>query len=249
IAQARPQDDRDRQIVELSRMAVARIHQDRQEYEESIAAYRGMGRDSPLFKEVLYESAWALLGAKQFDQAIDVLDQLLAYGENSSVGIEIKQLRGKVKIQARDYPAAEEEFLALRAAFEAALHKLAPRLTHRADASAYFASVVGHEMEHFSLETLLPSDAVAIAQGLPAASAGRDLARETGALEREILEIRALLVEMEAAVAAPEKARLFNDLGAQAAALDHVESDLLEIREQLLLRLVPGSQRSRGAER
>src|SRR5690606_285438 len=100
IAQARPHDDRARQMVELSRMAVARIHQDRQEYEESIAAYRGMGRDSPLFKEVLYESAWALLGAKQFDQAIDVLDQLLAYGENSSVGIEIKQLRGKVKIQA-----------------------------------------------------------------------------------------------------------------------------------------------------
>lgn len=243
VTQARPRASEDRQVVELARLAVARIHHDRGDYPQAIAAYRGLGRDSPFFLEALYESAWALLAARQYPQAIDALNDLVTYDPASPLDLEIKQLRGKVKIQARDYPGAESEFLALQKSFEGAVRQLAPRLQHRADATEYFASVVASELEHFSLTAVLPIEAVAVARTLPVAQSAVALARDTGALARELVEVRALLAQMEAALATSEKARLFNDLGAQAAALDHVELDLLEVREQLVRRLVAANGR------
>lgn len=241
IAQARPRDSGDRQIVELAVLAVARIHQENGDFERAVAAYRTIGRDSSFFMEALYESAWALLGAKQFEQAVAVLDQLLLYDPSTPITIEIKQLRGKAKIRAFDYPGAEQEFMALREAFAAQVSQLAPRLRHRADASGYLASVVGDELEHFSMSALLPRDALPIAETLPLARAAVGLAHETGALDRELTDLLAMLAQMETALAAPQKARLFSDLAAQAAALDNVELELLDLRESLVARLAERS--------
>src|SRR5690606_39219985 len=241
IVQARPQEPRDRQIVELAALAIARIHQDHGEFERAVAAYRTIGRDSPFFLEALYESAWALLGAMQFEQAVDVLDRLLAYDPAAPITIEIKQLRGKAKIRASDYAGAEAEFKALQEQFAALVERLAPQLRHRADASGYFAVVVRDDAEHFSTSALLPAEALPIVETLPTARAAVALARDTGALDRELTELRALLAQMESALAAPEKARLFSDLAAQAAALDNVELELLDLREDLVARVAARS--------
>ncbi len=237
IVKANPRNPRDRQIKELSWLAIGRIRHDRDEPELAVRAYRQLGRDSPFFPEAMYETAWTLLVGQQYEQSIQALDLLLIYDPQSTIAPEIKQLRGKIKIQQRDYASAEEEFLTLRREFDRLGKQLGRKLSTQGDARAYFAAVVGEDMENFSLSSLLPVAALPVARSLSSAVHAESLAKQVGYLRRELDETRDLLARMEEAVQAREKARLFNDLGAHAAGLDNVDKDLLELREELVFRL------------
>ncbi len=248
ITKVRPSDPRDRQIVALAWMAIGRIHHDIGEVDDAVRAYRRIGRDSPFFPEAMYETAWTLLRADQFEQAVQALDLLLIYDPLSPIVPEIKQLRGKIRVQQRDYKSAEEEFLALRREFDKLATQLGRRLSAKGDATDYFAAVVGADMEHFSLASVLPVGAVPVARTLPRAVQAEALAREVGALERELADTRTLLGRMEEAVRARDKARLFNDLAAHAAGLDNVDDDLMAVEESLIGRLA-GDRDLGAAER
>ncbi len=236
ITKSRPSAPRERQVVELAWMALGRIHHDRDDTDDAVRAYKRIGRDSPFFPEAMYETAWTLLRAARFDQAVQALDLLLLYDPRSSIVPEIKQLRGKVRIQQRDYKGAEEEFLGLRREFDRLGTQLGRKLQAKGDATEYFAAVIGEDMEHFSLASILPVGALPVARSLPRAVQAEDLARDVGKLERELGETRDLLARMEEAVRAKEKARLFSDLAAHIAGLDNVEDDLLGIEEALVAR-------------
>lgn len=244
ITKAKPSSPDDRQIVELAWMGLARIHHDEDHVDEAVRAYRRIGRDSAYFPEAMYETAWTLMAAQQYEQAVQALDLLLVYDPDSPIAAEIKHLRGKVRIQQRDYEGAEEQFLALRREFDRLAKRLGGKLQSKGDATVYFAAVVGEDMEHFSLGSLVPVGAIPIARSLPRAVHGEALAREVGALDRELDDLRALLARMEEAVGVPHKAKLFNDLGAHLAALDDGASQVIDVQERLVARL---SVRAKGA--
>lgn len=244
ITKARPSDPNDRQIVELAWLALARIHHDEGNVDDAVRAYRRIGRDSPYFPEAMYETAWTLMAAQQYEQAVQALDLLLVYDPDSPIAAEIKHLRGKVRIQQRDYEGAEEQFLALRREFDRLAKRLGGKLQSKGDATAYFEAVVGEDMEHFSLGSLLPGGAVPLARALPRAVHGEALSREVGALDRELDDLRALLARMEEAVAVPHKAKLFNDLAAHVSGLDDGAARVIDVQERIIARL---SVRARGA--
>lgn len=237
ITRANPPNPRDRQIVELAWMATARIRHDEGDVDRAVKAYRRISRDSPYFPEAMYETAWTLMAAQEYDQAVQALDLLLVYDPDSPIAAEIKHLRGKVRIQQRDYQGAEEQFLALRREFDRLSKRLGSTLQSKGDATAYFAAVVGEDMEHFSLGALLPTAAVPVARALPRAVHAESISHEVGGLDRELAELRSLLARMEEAVGVPHKAKLFGDLAAHVAGLDAGASDVVEVQEQLVGRL------------
>lgn len=237
IVKANPSDPGDRQIVQLAWMGIARIHHDEGNTEDAVRAYRRIGRDSPYFPEAMYEVAWTLMAAQQYEQAVQALDLLLAYDPDSPIAAEIKSLRGKVRIQQRDYEGAEEQFLALRRDFDRLAKRLGGKLQGKGDATTYFAAVVGEDMEHFSLAALLPVETVPMARALPRAVHGETMAREVGALDRELEDLRALLSRMEEAVDVTHKARLFTDLAAHVSSLDDGTSQVIDLQERLVARL------------
>ncbi len=236
ITNARPTAVGDRQIMELAWMAMGRVHHDERDWDDAVRAYREVGRDSPFFSEAMYETAWTLLRAGRFDRAQQGLDLLLVYDPDSPIAPEIKQLRGKLKIQQRDYKAAEDEFLALRREFDGLAQRLEGRLKVKEDVSRYFAAVIGEDMEHFSLGSLLPAGAISVAQSLPRAMQAEDMTRDVGHLEEELRDTRALLSRMEEAIRAKERARLFTDLGAHLASVDTVVEELVDVESDLVRR-------------
>lgn len=244
ITKARPTDPRDRRIVELSWMAIGRIFHDQALTDDAVGAYRRIGRDSPFFSEAMYETAWTLLAAKQYDQAVKALDLLIVYSPDSPIVPEIKQLRGKIRIQQRDYQGAEEQFLSLRREFDRLARRVGRKLEAQGDATAYFGAVIGEDMQHFALDAILPAAAVSVARALPRAVQGATLAREAGTLDRELRDVMAMLSQMEEAVRVKDKARLFTDLAAHVASLDNVETDLIDIQEDLVDRLVRKAESS-----
>jgi tetratricopeptide (TPR) repeat protein len=240
VTAARPNNDRDKRIVELAWMARARIHHDLDQTDLSVTAYRRISRDSPFFPEAMYETAWTLLRAGNYDRALQALDLLMVYDPESPILPEIKQLRGKVKIQMRDWPEAENEFLALRREFDELAKRLGRQLEAKADAADYFAAVAAEDMQHFSLDAVMPVEAVPVADTLPRAVQTVELANEIGDVGQMLFETRALLAKMEAAVRAKERARLFTDLGAHLSSLDSVDIEIVELKEKLLVRARSG---------
>jgi tetratricopeptide (TPR) repeat protein len=236
LASLRTSDSDLGQIVDLSWLAQARIHHDRFETEKSVRAYRRISRDSPYFPEAMYETAWTLLRASNFRRAVDALDLLLQYDPSSPLVPELKSLRGKVKIRQRDWGGAEEEFKQLRREFADLSRRVGQDAETWSDAQRYFSAVVAEDMEHFTLASVMPVSAVPIGKTLPRAVQGVEVARLTGDLEHQLTDTRGLLRRMEEAVRASERARLFNDLGAQLASLDNSAMELVEIKEALILR-------------
>lgn len=232
---ATPINERDKRIVELAWMARARIHHDLGETDLAVRAYRRISRDSPFFPEAMYETAWTLLAAGNHDRALQALDLLLVYDPQSPIVPEIKQLRGKVKIQMRDWQEAENEFLALRREFDDLSRNLGRALEAKADAAEYFAAVAAEDMQHFSLAAVMPIEAVPVAESLPRAVQTVELANEVGEVEQMLFETRTLLERMEEAVKAKERARLFTDLGAHLSSLDAADLEIIELKEKLLI--------------
>ncbi|PRP91332.1 Anaphase-promoting complex, cyclosome, subunit 3 [Enhygromyxa salina] len=233
---ATPINERDKRIVELAWLARARIHHDLDETDRAVQAYRRISRDSPFFSEAMYETAWTLLRAGNYDRALQALDLLLVYDPDGPIVPEIKQLRGKVKIQMRDWQAAEGEFLALRREFDELSKRLGRQLEAKADAAHYFSAVAAEDMQHFSLGAVMPVEAVPVADTLPRAVQTVELANEVGEVEQMLFETRALLARMEEAAKARERARLFTDLGAHLSSLDSVDLEIIALEEKLLAR-------------
>ena len=248
IASAHPRDDEDDAIVELAWLAIGRIQHDEGNIDASVDAYREISRDSVYFPEAMYETAWTLLRAGRNEGAIAALDLLLVYDPDSPIVPEIKQLRGKIRIQERDWAEAEREFLALRREFSDLGRQVGEQLLGRDDATAWFSSVIAEDMPHFSIEAIMPLQAARLAEALPRAVQGRDIAREVGTLSRELEDVRALLAQMETAVRAKERANLFPDLAAAMAGLDAAELELIEIHESMW-RWLRTSRNSNGLER
>lgn len=226
----------DREIRDLAWMARARLHFDQNDPASALRAYRNIGRDSPLFAEAMYETAWALLRAGRHEVALAALDVVLTHAPDGPVAPEALQLRGKLHVQQRAWKDAEKEFTGLRRSFEAKAKSLAAALTVEADAAAYYTAVARSEGPEFTLEALLPRGAGVFARTMRRATQAERLARETGALGRTLRETRDLLARMEVAAAASERPRVFTDLGAHWTALDGAAFQLAEAREQLLAR-------------
>ncbi len=253
LARARVRTSEDREIRDLAWLARARIHSDLGEQAEALRAYRQVGRDSPLFAEAMYEAAWALLRAGRPEVALAALDLVVRLAPDGPIAPEALQLRGKLQIQQRAWKAAEVEFTALRRDFEARAKALAGALSVEADAASYYAALARNDGDEFKLDAVLPRGALGLARGLRRASQAEQLARETGTVTRMLTDTRELLSRMEAAAAAPERPRLFTDLGAQWTAIDQTQFELADAAEQLLTRaserLEPRSAQQLQAQR
>jgi tetratricopeptide (TPR) repeat protein len=236
IIKAQPSKGRDKQIYELAWLARARIHHDRGDYERALKGYRRIARASPYYFTALYETAWTLLRADRFALAGQTLDRLLALEPGGPLAPEIRQLRGKLRILQGDLEGAEAAFEELRLEFE----RSGKALAATAAPPDYYAAIAGSDMEGFALAAVLPASTRAIARTLPRAVQAESIAQTIGVLDRELADLRGQLTRMEAAVAAPDRVRLFTDLGAQSAALDRAENDLMEVMEELCVRAGKG---------
>ncbi|HFE46290.1 MAG TPA: hypothetical protein ENJ18_12465 [Nannocystis exedens] len=225
-------NSRDRAVVELAWLARARIHHDRGDFERSLKAYRRIGRASPYYFTAVYESAWVLIRADRFALAAQALERLLAIEPGGPLVPEIRQLGGKLRILQGDLVGAEAAFAELSKEFEGRALALASTVAP----AEYFSAIVGADMEGFDLAAVIPRSSVAIARSLPRASQAESIGQTIGVLDRELTELRAQLTRMEAAINAPERVRLFTDLGGQTAVLDGAEWDLVEVMEGLCAR-------------
>ena len=169
--------------------------------------HRQISRDSALFQEALYETAWILLRDESFDRAAGpgpALDLRSRFVHR--LGDQAGEERSRF---ARDWGASRSS--SRSEGVRRPARRLSTQLTARDDSREYFSAVVAEDMAHFRLDAVMPLEAVPVASESRGGPPRRSF--DSSASSTELVETNALLVRMEQAVRAPERARLFQDLG------------------------------------
>ncbi|MDI7266969.1 MAG: tetratricopeptide repeat protein [Myxococcota bacterium] len=103
--------DEDKQVVDLTYLAVGRLSYELNKYDEAVAAYQRLSQDSKYFDRALYEVAWVHLARLDTTRARRALELLIIYNEDSRYAPEAKVLLGNILLREGRMVSNEECFL------------------------------------------------------------------------------------------------------------------------------------------
>jgi tetratricopeptide (TPR) repeat protein len=117
-------DQRYFQVKDLARLGLGRIAHEQHRGDDAFYYYFQVPNDSPRLPEAMFEAAYSRYEAKDFDGAIDLLDQLEARFPHSASADEAALLRGYVALSRCDYEHAQQHFERFIQRFEPVLAEL-----------------------------------------------------------------------------------------------------------------------------
>ncbi len=230
-----PAPDDDRRVVELSHLALGRIFQARGDFDKAHLAYLHISQKSDLFREAIYEAAWAALRAQNFERAEQSLSLLLlAYRDvrtQSYPATEAKLLLGNLLVRRGEPDAALPYFQQVLAEAAPLFEALAKGLA-QPDSSALFAMLQGKQQTRHGLDLY----ALAPLEAAPLFANDKELGRFL-ALQKELGELGRALSEIEAHIALLER-RLVSEDGSDVAANSPSQALSLERQQAKELRLL-----------
>ncbi len=208
-------NDEERQVIELTYLALGRLYYETEQLEQAIEAYRAIEQTSSHFAEALYELAWTYIRLGDAIQAERALEVLSVAAPDSPLNADGKVLRGDLLARSGRYDEAEVVFEEVRATFGPIRDDLDRTRRDHPDLHAYFRRVVRENLEHFDIDDFLPESARRwiVLEGdyqralevLADLSEAKQLVIETDELARRIT----------AALSAPNRVSVFSDLRRQ----------------------------------
>jgi TolA-binding protein len=211
----KPANEQERQIVELTYLALGRLCYEIGQLEQAVEAYRAIEQTSPHFDRALYELAWTYLRMGDAVQAERALEVLSVAAPQSPLNADGKVLRGNLLARARRYGEAEVVFDEVRATFGPIRDELELTRAEHPDLHAYFRQVVRENLDHFDIDDFLPESARRwiVLEGdyeralkvLSDLSESKQLVRETDDLAQRIAAV----------LSAPNGVSVFSDLRRQ----------------------------------
>jgi tetratricopeptide (TPR) repeat protein len=208
-------NDEERQVIELTYLALGRLYYETEQLEQAIEAYRAIEQTSSHFAEALYELAWTYIRLGDAIQAERALEVLSVAAPDSPLNADGKVLRGDLLARGGRYDEAEVVFEEVRATFGPIRDDLDRTRRDHPDLHAYFRRVVRKNLDHFDIDDFLPESARRwiVLEGdyqralevLADLSEAKQLVIETDELARRIT----------AALSAPNRVSVFSDLRRQ----------------------------------
>ena len=228
-----------RQISDLSRLAVARLHYESGSLDEAVASFTRIERDSPFFSEALFELAWAYVKQGDFTRAEQTLAALSVLDPGLIDGADAALLRADMLLRSGHFEDAERLYSATYQKYEPLRRDLDDFFAKHAAGADYLARLLRSELD--------------AGQELPKALL--DLVREEARENRlfaaidEVMRSRKLYGDgrriatlLRATVSGPARAKLFPELGPRLETLVVQENQLARAH----LALVRGLDRVSG---
>jgi tetratricopeptide (TPR) repeat protein len=210
-----PANEPERQVVELTYLALGRLYYETEQLEQALEAYRAVEQTSEHFDEALYELAWTYIRLGDAIQAERALEVLSVAAPDSALNADGKVLRGDLLARTGRYDEADVVFDEIRGTFGPIRDELARKRREHPDLHAYFRKVVRENLNHFDIDDFLPKSARRwiVLEGdyeralevLADLSEAQQLVRETDELAQRIT----------AALSAPNRVSVFSDLRRQ----------------------------------
>lgn len=242
---ARSKDEK--RIVELSNMALGRIHYERNQPSKAIDRYLEVSRHSDLFPETMFEASWVYVKNKEFDKALRALE-LLAISDPLSTRLpEVKILEGNLRIRKAqrlsennskqlsddEYAKAILTFEKLRSIFSKPHVELQRVLGEKRPAQDYLAQVTGRHAETFDIKATLPEVAAAWLREEPEVKRIVAVEADLGQIEGDIEIANKTIYRLEQALVSGTKTGIFPSLWDKKIRAVEIQDDLLVVRADL----------------
>jgi len=242
---ARNKDEK--RIVELSNMALGRIHYERNQPSKAIDRYLEISRHSDLFPETMFEASWVYVKNKEFDKALRALE-LLAISDPTSTRLpEVKILEGNLRIRKAqrlsdnnskklsddEYARAVVTFEKLRQIFTKPHEELTKVIDAKRPAIDYLAQVTGRHAETFDIKATLPEVAAAWLREEPEVKRIVAVETDLGQIEGDIEIANKTIYRLEQALGTGTKTGIFPSLWDKKIRATEIQDDLLVMRADL----------------
>jgi tetratricopeptide (TPR) repeat protein len=200
----------DAQVVDLARLATARIDYELEKFDDAVAAYAAVNRDSSQFDQALYESVWISIKQGAYEKALRKLDILLISQPDVVKGPDTRILQGQLLNMLDRYDDAA-------LAFQEVLFEFGPIQTEMreivrkagGDLAKHFQAVIGQNLADFDLASFLPERAAEFAGQDAEADRALKLVRDLAEEKRDLDDAQRTIQRLQVAVNAPNRVEIF----------------------------------------
>jgi tetratricopeptide (TPR) repeat protein len=149
-----------RHVIDLSWMAIGRLHYEMENYTEAAEAYSKVGRDSPEFSTMLYELAWVYVRLGDVQRAERALEVLSITDPSSSQAADASLLRADLLLRAGAFDKALQLYLGVREEYEPMRVKVEGFIDTTADPAVYYDKLSQQQLDVLDQNEQLPPTAV-----------------------------------------------------------------------------------------
>jgi tetratricopeptide (TPR) repeat protein len=227
----------EKEIQELARLAIGRLHYERGEFELARDTYTHIPRQSPRFEEAMSELSWTSIKAKDYQSAYRALDLMLLQNPDSPQAPELRLLMGNLHVRLGNFALANESFMLARDQFDPVHKQLRETLNKCQADPKYFETLISKGMERFDISILMPKVAVKWVKNDPEVARVVALTEDVSELQRGIKDSEQTLSRLEMAVGGQLKVGIFPDLAAVRTRTSEVLNQLVDIRRRFVAKM------------
>lgn len=221
--------------VEQARLAVGRIHYEKGELGDAIAAYASVPRTSKVFDLALYESVWISIKQKEYERALRKLEIQLISQPEVIRGPDARLLQGKLLLMLARFDDATKAFQEVLFEFEpmqAQMRRVVRQ--NQGDLIGHFNRLIGRSIANFDLSSFLPGRAAEFADADVEADRALLLVGDLAAQRRDIEGMQRTIRRLETALAADSRIEIFPKLSEGWVKAAETRARLVLVRGEVL---------------
>lgn len=224
----------DRVVVDQAHLAIARIHYERGQFAEAVAAYAAVPRESRVFDEALYESVWISIKEADYEKALRKLEVQLISQPDVLRGPDARLLQGKLLMMLGRYDDAAQAFQEVLFEF-GPLHDEMRGVVeqNRGNLEAHFNRLIGKNLEEFDLTSFLPERAAEFAGPDADADRALTLVGDLAAQKRDVDDARRTIARLQVALDSASRIEIFPRLHEGWLLAVEARARLVALRAQL----------------
>ncbi len=206
-------EDADQAVIDEAKLALARIHYERGEFNRASGAYASINRESNLFDQALYESVWISIKQGKFEQALRKLDIQLISEPNILKGPDALLLKGKLLMMLNKYDQASDSFQEIL--FEFARIQMDMKQVLRkskGNLRGYFNRLIGQNFANFDLNSFLPERAAEFAGPDMEADRALVLVSDLAIQRQDVEQASKIIKRIEIALSSGSRVKIFPKL-------------------------------------
>jgi tetratricopeptide (TPR) repeat protein len=155
-----PDTDEHRQVIDLSWMAMGRLHYEMENYTQAAEAYAKVGRDSPEFGTMLYELAWVYVRLGDVQRAERALEVLQVADPSSSLVGDGTLLRADLLLRAGAFDKSLQLYLGVREEYEPMRAKLEAFIDQNPQPGVYYDKLSQQQLDLLDQNDQIPPLAI-----------------------------------------------------------------------------------------
>lgn len=160
VTELTPDTAEHRQVIDLSWMAIGRLHYEMENYTQAAEAYSKVGRESPEFSTMLYELAWVYVRLGDVQRAERALEVLAIADPSSPMSGDATLLRADLLLRAGSFDKSLQLYRGVREEYEPMRQKVESFMDSTRDPAIYYEKLSQQQLDVLDQNEQIPKAAV-----------------------------------------------------------------------------------------